>query len=96
MDVSARKSQKAGREKLRREKLNEHFVELGNVLGKTIHFIISLILHDLSNIPPHITCSCLQIQKDPRMTKLPFSLILFSCSKTSLLKSPNSNLSTPL
>lgn len=34
MDVSARKSQKAGREKLRREKLNEHFVELGNVLGK--------------------------------------------------------------
>jgi len=33
MDVSARKSQKAGREKLRREKLNEHFVELGNVLG---------------------------------------------------------------
>ncbi|RID80166.1 hypothetical protein BRARA_A02848 [Brassica rapa] len=32
MDVSARKSQKAGREKLRREKLNEHFVELGNVL----------------------------------------------------------------
>lgn len=35
MDVSARKSQKAGREKLRREKLNEHFVELGNVLGKS-------------------------------------------------------------
>ncbi|CAN8258725.1 unnamed protein product [Cochlearia groenlandica] len=32
MDVSARKSQKAGREKLRREKLNDHFVELGNVL----------------------------------------------------------------
>lgn len=38
MDVTARKSQKAGREKLRREKLNEHFLELGNVLGKDSNF----------------------------------------------------------
>jgi hypothetical protein len=32
--VSARKIQKADREKLRRDRLNEHFVELGNTLGK--------------------------------------------------------------
>ena len=31
--LSARKIQKADREKLRRDRLNEHFVELGNVVG---------------------------------------------------------------
>jgi len=36
MDCSAaRKTQKADREKLRRDRLNEQFVELGNVLGKS-------------------------------------------------------------
>jgi hypothetical protein len=30
----ARKTQKADREKLRRDRLNEQFVELGNILGK--------------------------------------------------------------
>ncbi len=33
--VAARKMQKADREKLRRDRLNEHFMELGNVLGTT-------------------------------------------------------------
>lgn len=31
--LAARKMQKADREKLRRDRLNEHFLELGNVLG---------------------------------------------------------------
>lgn len=31
--IAARKSQKADREKLRRDRLNEQFIELGNVLG---------------------------------------------------------------
>ncbi|XP_019412698.1 PREDICTED: transcription factor bHLH121-like isoform X2 [Lupinus angustifolius] len=31
-DTAVRKTQKAGREKLRRDRLNEHFAELGNVL----------------------------------------------------------------
>lgn len=31
--VTVRKIQKADREKLRRDRLNEQFVELGNVLG---------------------------------------------------------------
>lgn len=31
--VSARKVQKADREKLRRDRLNEHFLELGNAVG---------------------------------------------------------------
>lgn len=31
--LAARKSQKADREKLRRDRLNEQFIELGNVLG---------------------------------------------------------------
>jgi len=36
MDCSAaKKTQKADREKLRRDRLNEQFVELGNVLGKS-------------------------------------------------------------
>jgi len=36
MDCSAaRKTQKADREKLRRDRLNEQFVELGNILGKS-------------------------------------------------------------
>lgn len=33
--VSARKVQKADREKLRRDRLNEQFTELGNALGKS-------------------------------------------------------------
>ena len=32
--TAARKTQKADREKLRRDRLNEQFVELGNVLGE--------------------------------------------------------------
>lgn len=32
--LAARKIQKADREKLRRDRLNEHFVEMGNVLGR--------------------------------------------------------------
>lgn len=39
--TAARKTQKADREKLRRDRLNEQFVELGNVLGK---YKISLTL----------------------------------------------------
>lgn len=31
--IAARKVQKADREKLRRDRLNEHFLELGNTLG---------------------------------------------------------------
>lgn len=31
--VAVRKIQKADREKLRRDRLNEHFLELGNTLG---------------------------------------------------------------
>lgn len=33
--VAVRKSEKADREKLRRDRLNEHFIELGDALGKT-------------------------------------------------------------
>ena len=33
--VSARRVQKADREKLRRDRLNEQFTELGNALGKS-------------------------------------------------------------
>lgn len=55
MDVSARKTQKAGREKLRREKLNEHFVELGHVLGKECGFNIYMIqTHILSLSHVHL------------------------------------------
>ena len=32
--IAARKVQKADREKLRRDRLNEHFLDLGNALGK--------------------------------------------------------------
>ena len=32
--MAARKLQKADREKLRRDRLNEQFIELGNTLGK--------------------------------------------------------------
>lgn len=32
--IAARKVQKADREKLRRDRLNEQFTELGNTLGK--------------------------------------------------------------
>lgn len=38
--IAARKVQKADREKLRRDRLNEHFLELGKTLGKC--FIPSL------------------------------------------------------
>jgi hypothetical protein len=34
--VAARKVQKADREKLRRDRLNEQFLELGNTLGKLL------------------------------------------------------------
>lgn len=34
--VTARKVQKADREKLRRDRLNEQFLELGNTLGKLL------------------------------------------------------------
>lgn len=34
--ILARKIQKADPEKLRMDRLNEHFVELGNILGKII------------------------------------------------------------
>lgn len=37
-EVAVRKSQKADREKLRRNRLNEHFVELGKALGDTNFF----------------------------------------------------------
>jgi len=33
--TAARKTQKADREKLRRDRLNEQFVVLGNILGKS-------------------------------------------------------------
>lgn len=42
--VAARKTQKADREKLRRDRLNEHFSELGNVLGEyTLVFIFLVV-----------------------------------------------------
>ena len=34
--IAARKFQKADREKLRRDRLNEQFLELGNALGKPL------------------------------------------------------------
>lgn len=34
--TAARKIQKADREKLRRDRLNEQFIELGNALGKFV------------------------------------------------------------
>lgn len=37
--VAARKVQKADREKLRRDRLNEQFSELGNTLGNLKSFI---------------------------------------------------------
>lgn len=36
--ATARKVQKADREKLRRDRLNEQFLELGNTLGKIMAF----------------------------------------------------------
>lgn len=35
----ARKTQKADREKLRRDRLNEQFVELGSILGNETFFL---------------------------------------------------------
>jgi hypothetical protein len=49
--VSARKIQKADREKLRRDRLNEHFVELGNTLGK-----YSMLLYIVPIILMKVTC----------------------------------------
>ncbi|XP_061341645.1 transcription factor bHLH121 isoform X2 [Gastrolobium bilobum] len=40
--TAARKTQKADREKLRRDRLNEQFVELGNILGDTIQLLKDL------------------------------------------------------
>lgn len=39
--ITARKVQKADREKLRRDQLNEQFLELANTLGTTIPFFWS-------------------------------------------------------
>ena len=41
--IAARKVQKADREKLRRDRQNEQFLELGNTLGKLWRFINCLI-----------------------------------------------------
>ena len=49
--VAARKIQKADREKLRRDRLNEHFVELGNTLGK-----YSMPLYIVPKILMKMTC----------------------------------------
>lgn len=49
--VAARKIQKADREKLRRDRLNEHFVELGNTLGK-----YSMLLYIVPIILMEVTC----------------------------------------
>jgi len=38
--TAARRTQKADREKLRRDRLNEQFVALGNILGKSNFTII--------------------------------------------------------
>lgn len=38
--IAVRKIQKADREKLRRDRLNEHFLELGNTLGKVKIYVI--------------------------------------------------------
>lgn len=35
--IAARKVKKADREKLRRDRLNEQFLELGNTLGRVLH-----------------------------------------------------------
>lgn len=37
--IAARKVQKADREKLRRDRLNEQFLELGNTLGRVLHLL---------------------------------------------------------
>lgn len=42
--VTARKVQKADREKLRRDRLNEQFMELGNALGKPSLYIAKAIV----------------------------------------------------
>lgn len=47
--AAARRVQKADREKLRRDRLNEHFVELGNILGEIqrisyVHVAVFLFL----------------------------------------------------
>lgn len=47
--VAVRKIQKADREKLRRDRLNEHFLELGNTLGKVHDF------YEFS-LPPYLSC----------------------------------------
>lgn len=38
--IAARKVQKADREKLRRDRLNEQFMELGKTLGKLAHLCL--------------------------------------------------------
>lgn len=43
--MTARKVQKADREKLRRDRLNEQFLELGKALGKIMPFFGSYCLH---------------------------------------------------
>lgn len=40
--IAARKVQKADREKLRRDRLNEQFLELGNTLGIYISLLLLL------------------------------------------------------
>jgi hypothetical protein len=37
--VVARKVQKADREKIRRDRLNDHFHQLGNVIGKFFNLV---------------------------------------------------------
>lgn len=42
--IAARKVQKADREKLRRDRLNEQFLELGNTLGIYISLLLLFVI----------------------------------------------------
>lgn len=64
--VTVRKVQKADREKLRRDRLNEHFLELGNAIGNLYNFfcilLSSVFLHMVmsSQTPCLWTSVCLE------------------------------------
>lgn len=56
--AAARKVQKADRERLRRDRMNEHFFELGNILGTESHIILSTFSSYLLAFP------CLELFND--------------------------------
>lgn len=52
--ICARRTQKAGREKLRRDRVNEQFVELGNVVGNDTTLLCCLMPLNYHPITPVI------------------------------------------